>query len=400
MSIKDNHGEPKTGPRSAAGQGVVYSHGLSDERVSDLERSAKEVAQWRTSAAPAHAASANVEKTLRSPRGVRGEYDLSAGLDKVIAAIEALRAEQGALKPAKITQAAEPKDTEIWPERAHEDHFKLTSARVQPPWMKQATEQLRAELGLPCARCEGGLTLRQHEGEYGKRAESCRCSKWLYGARLLTNARMPGAAVGHGLGDVNWSLIEGYRLAPSAFDEVPRWDSIDLKNEARRILRGHTYDDSHRRGLLLTGTTGTAKSHIAQGILRKATLLYRVPARWVYWPDLLRRMQASFKNSKKGGETLDDIVNWLTEVRLLVIDEIGGEHVTGWARTQIESVLNRCENNKTTVIATTNFDEDKLREEIGDPSVSRLRELCEVVRVDGHDYRVMSLSERAGEGRG
>jgi len=365
------------------------THGLSDERVNQLEARAKEVAHQPP---PDPKDVKEALKTLRESKPRGGEpTSWEDAFDNAIATLEAMRDAQRA-KRAELGLVEEtPEDTEIWPDFPQEAHFELYADTIHTPWMKDAESITAARLALPCARCDAdGFSYDVAENGYDRRVRRCRCYGWKKNAKFLSESRLPARAAAHGLDRINWRLVSASRLVPSAFGDA-RFEPVSIESEARRILRRTSHEGSGRLGLLLYGDTGTAKSHIIQGLGRRAALVYGAKVRWVNWPSLLERLKSSFNGS---GETVSSIIGWLTSCDMLILDEIGGENVSGWAQTRMEEVLTICENRGITLLASTNYGKDRLKREIGEPSVSRLLGLCELVVMQGRDYRSMSVKER------
>ncbi len=376
----------------------MKSHNIPPERVAELEARAKsEAHRPPTDAEVLAKAQAAVAKAVGRKKGqsalqrTGGVTSWQAGFDDAIATLEAMRDEQRKLRADLGIVTEEPEDLDVWPERANEDHFTLGVLKIHTPWMKEAEAIATAHLALPCARCDSdGYAYTASDNPYERGAARCRCYGWKRNAKLFGEARLPAASLKHGLNQLNWDLIEGARLVPTAYGD-DYFQPISLQSEARRIIRHTSHEDSGRFGLLLYGDTGTAKSHLIQGIARRATLAYGARSRWVNWPSLLERLKSSFNDT---GETVSSIVGWLTSTDILVLDEIGGENVSGWAQARLEEVLTRCENSGITVLASTNYGKARLIKEIGEPSVSRLLGLCEIVEMRGRDYRAMSVKER------
>ena len=79
----------------------------------------------------------------------------------------------------------------------------------------------------------------------------------------------------------------------------------------------------------------------------------------------------------------------LTSVDLLHLDDLGAEKSTDWVLETLYTIVNQRYQEQRSVIITTNFDHDKLKEQVGERIVSRLADMCGefVVPLFGSDMR-------------
>ncbi len=145
------------------------------------------------------------------------------------------------------------------------------------------------------------------------------------------------------------------------------------------------------RGLLLMGTVGVGKTHLAVSILKGLTergftcLFYE-------FLSLLKEIQGSFNADTHGSEL--SLLAPVLNADVLVLDELGASKPTDWVRDTMAHVINTRYNDKKLTIFTTNYlDERKnerddiLEDRIGVRLRSRLYEMCKTVMMDGKDYR-------------
>jgi DNA replication protein DnaC len=183
--------------------------------------------------------------------------------------------------------------------------------------------------------------------------------------------------------DTRWARVR----VPSAYDgcsfetfePVPNTqNALAVCRQWARELRAGT---DLRQGLLLRGNPGAGKTHLAVAILRE-----------VVWSD--RRKKALFLN----------VPAWLNALResygdgepppnpsgydLVVLDDLGAEQWSDWARDRIYGLVNQREQERGLVIVTTNHDWGSLAGRVGGPTASRLRKLAREVHVDARaDFR-------------
>jgi DNA replication protein DnaC len=84
-----------------------------------------------------------------------------------------------------------------------------------------------------------------------------------------------------------------------------------------------------------------------------------------------------------------DLLDRLTAVDLLHIDDVGAERTTDWVLEELYSIVNaRYEDQRAMVITTNILDREQLCEQISERTVSRLTEICDELPILGHDRRL------------
>ena len=167
-------------------------------------------------------------------------------------------------------------------------------------------------------------------------------------------------------------------------------------------------------GLLLVGTVGVGKTHLAVGIIRELIQQKRISCLFVDYRELLKQIQNSYNPSVQATEL--EILHPVFETEVLVLDELGAVKPTEWVWDTVSLVLNTRYNDKRTTIITTNFPdepaaaaqgepadkfaarramrEETLGDRIGERMRSRLQEMCRVVKLEGEDYRPTARRQR------
>jgi DNA replication protein DnaC len=150
-----------------------------------------------------------------------------------------------------------------------------------------------------------------------------------------------------------------------------------------------------KTGLLLSGSTGAGKTHLAVGIARQLVEEKGIEARFVGMDDLIDRLRnASFE--KDAAESKRDIMQPIYAGELIVIDELGGAALNDFVFDIIERLIGRLYNEQYPVIVTTNslnqqFDpkarQPTLGERIGQRMFSRLQQMCFAIDMTGPDWR-------------
>lgn len=127
--------------------------------------------------------------------------------------------------------------------------------------------------------------------------------------------------------------------------------------------------------LLLLGDVGTGKS-VAAAYACKRAMSAGSSAAWVQAADFARLA---------GG--FDGECAWLQGVDVLVVDDIGTEHVSDFARATLHGVLAARHEDKLRTVLTSNLAGPELRERLGLRLADRIRSECVVVTGKGASLR-------------
>jgi DNA replication protein DnaC len=137
------------------------------------------------------------------------------------------------------------------------------------------------------------------------------------------------------------------------------------------------------RGLWILGDVGTGKTTLAMLVSKAALAAGRSVAIYSL-PRLLNLLREAIDSP--GG--LLELLDRLTMVDLLHLDDLGAEHRTDWVLEQLYSIVNARYEAERAILATSNLMPDKLSELLGTRTVSRLAEICgDVIPLFGGDRR-------------
>lgn len=138
------------------------------------------------------------------------------------------------------------------------------------------------------------------------------------------------------------------------------------------------------RGLFLSGGCGSGKTHLAAAIVH--ALLRRG-----YHAIFLTsgRYLDALKNAFGDAERIRSLQDEVRRAALLVLDDLGTEHISDWARSELFALLNdRYEAMRPTVL-TTNLTLQELSSRYGERTVSRIAEMTDGVRLHSPDRRLL-----------
>jgi DNA replication protein DnaC len=203
-------------------------------------------------------------------------------------------------------------------------------------------------------------------------AYDCRCRPQRV---ALAKARSLSAIIPRRYRDVSFDRPPVTDIEPQVVLAARRFaDRIDEKLDAGR-------------GLWFMGPVGTGKTTLAMLVSKAALRAGRSVA--IY---SLPRLLNEIRDTHRAERSHVDLLDRLTAVDLLHIDDVGAERTTDWVLEELYSIVNaRYEDERSMVITTNILDREALCEQITERTVSRLTEMCDELPLIGHDRR-MDLS--------
>src|SRR2546425_11873947 len=239
-----------------------------------------------------------------------------------------------------------------------------------------------------CPLCEGTGWKSVANGS-DRRVTRCDCRVQARSEALLKAARIP-------------KRYEHCEL--SNFDyEGPHQALFPARMAACKFVEEYPVDNT---GLLLIGTIGVGKTHLAVGIIKELILSKGIGCLFYDYRELLKEIQNSYNESVRATEL--EVLRPVFETEVLVLDELGAVKPTEWVWDTVSLILNTRYNNNRTTIITTNYPDDAARDSngttefarahraarsetlgdrIGERMRSRLHEMCRIVKMEGADFR-------------
>ena len=156
-----------------------------------------------------------------------------------------------------------------------------------------------------------------------------------------------------------------------SFDRPPVLGMPDapIVSEVRRYVRALDTKLEQGRGLWLTGDVGTGKTSLAM-IVSKAAIdaghsvaIYSLP-----------RLLNLIRDEVGGENSLLGLLDRLSSVDLLHIDDLGAQHTTPWRLEQLYSIVDARYQARRAIVATTNLMPDELARQLGRRIVTTVSE--------------------------
>ncbi|MGA2926325.1 MAG: ATP-binding protein [Solirubrobacteraceae bacterium] len=200
-------------------------------------------------------------------------------------------------------------------------------------------------------------------------AYDCRCRRQRV---ALAKARSLSAVIPRRYRDVAFDRAPVTEIEPQIVAATRRFtDAIE-----ERLGAG--------RGLWFMGPVGTGKTTLAMLVSKAALKAGRSVAIYSL-PRLLNEIRDVHRTDRSHVELLDR----LTDVDLLHVDDVGAERTTDWVLEELYSIVNaRYEDQRSIVVTTNILDREALCEQVTERTVSRLTEMCDELPLLGHDRRM------------
>ena len=211
-----------------------------------------------------------------------------------------------------------------------------------------------------------------------------------------------------------------------------RYENVDFSQLPEVIKEAYPILRSERKGLYIFGGVGTGKTHAAYGILKQwgedlekeqqvidgiraefapqsgtrtkesgGTYYFedaemvqkqneelakapkvRPPARFENVPQMLYYVKRDFKDNS---DYQDEILNTR---KMFILDDIGVEKVSEFVEEFMYMLVNEQYEKVYPIVITSNLSLSELAEKLGDRVVSRIKEMCQIIKLDGEDKRL------------
>ncbi|MCP5049002.1 MAG: ATP-binding protein [bacterium] len=227
-----------------------------------------------------------------------------------------------------------------------------------------------------CPKCSGTgwEMVRADDIEF---ARKCDCQAEDTNMRKAERANIPPRFLGAGL---EW----GYQPDPKSPTQSK------AKKAALKFIDDYP---AVSKGLLFQGTIGLGKTSILCSIGYELIRTKGVEVYYIDWNDLVREMRSGEDHSTRDFAGINQLINKLSQVELLLFDELGASRLSPWVYDNIYYLFNRRYNNNKITVCATNFHDrpneggETLNQRVGERIRSRLYEMTVNIEVKGSDFR-------------
>ena len=247
-----------------------------------------------------------------------------------------------------------------------------------------------------CTICDGSGLRIVERGDGSRVARDCECRVQQRVARMIARTNIPKRYEHCSLDSFETDFPSASRSLKSAH------------RNAKKFVEAYPLE-TRGTGLLLTGSIGVGKTHLAVGILQALVAERGATGLFYDYRELLKQVQHSYNRQVQATEL--EILAPVFEAEVLVLDELGASKPTDWVWDTVAHILNTRYNDRRTTIITTNYAnagplgsglelgggsigqarmanrEETLGDRIGERMRSRLQEMCVVVEMNGVDFR-------------
>lgn len=246
-----------------------------------------------------------------------------------------------------------------------------------------------------CPKCSGrGWTIERDQG--AGTALPCSCKRHESEARLADLAAIPERYLS--------CSLKGFHVSNP--DRAIEEQLFSAKQQSQNYVDTFVGEDGRFRdtGLLLIGTPGVGKTHLAVAVLNELIQRYRVRGLFVDFTELIHEIQSTF--SPRSADSKFDLLDPVMKAEVLVLDELGAQKPSEWVNDILYLILNTRYTKRLPTIFTTNyrlelpyqksesldrrqdFDIPELLNHRVRPSLlSRLYEMAEPIVIEADDFR-------------
>jgi len=175
----------------------------------------------------------------------------------------------------------------------------------------------------------------------------------------------------------------------------PNLQSSERENLRRAVALARAFAEKPAGWLVLTGTYGCGKTHLAAAIANLQVAANRQTPMFVVVPDLLDHLRATF--SPTSAITLDRLFDQVRSAPLLALDDLGTESATPWAREKLFQLFNHRYSARLPTVITTSVTIEEIDPRLRSRMLDSAR--CTVFAIQAPSYRGSKAQREAKSAR-
>lgn len=154
----------------------------------------------------------------------------------------------------------------------------------------------------------------------------------------------------------------------------------------------------NKEGVLLTGSRGVGKTHLAVALMREIILdtppvnqgdAYKIDIQkmplFISVPELLLEIRDTFGGNEISEKGIIDKYGWAD---VLILDDLGVEKTSDWVLQTLYTIMDRRYREELRTVITSNLSIEEIQEKLDDRIASRIVGMCRVCILQGRDRRV------------
>lgn len=175
------------------------------------------------------------------------------------------------------------------------------------------------------------------------------------------------------------------------------FDDYEVTPENDKAVRWAHFLIDNPNSMYFYGAPGVGKTFLA-AILAQEYLNQGKAVIFADVPSLLADLRSTFY--KNTDTKLDELMQTLSEVQILFLDDLGAEMATEWSVEQLYLIINSRYNSNRQTVVTSNCNLDEVAQKLNNPKgakdegisgsriASRLKQMCKVCSIGGDDRRL------------
>ena len=155
---------------------------------------------------------------------------------------------------------------------------------------------------------------------------------------------------------------------------------------AKNAAISYVEHNDARSGMYLYGTTGNGKTYLASALLNELIIQTARPGLFVNVPQqLFLRLRQTYEDNR--AETEMQVLNQLTRIPFLVLDDLGVERNTTWESEVLYNLIDARYRKRRSLIVTSNLPLDEFKPLSRGRIASRISHMCASYKMPDEDLR-------------